>query len=494
VPLGLVAPKPISHYLEMMRKLLFSIVTIAFLFSCSNLAMERKEKSPLALDINVSETLVRPIPPRFVGLSFEASVLNGPLFKSHSFETFKNLLRNLGPGVLRFGGFAVDKISWETSSPGCKEKSVINKNDLESMFSFATEVDWRVILGLNLGCGSVIQAVDEARFAESVGEKSLIAFEIGNEPNFFAGEKLRPNTYNPRSFIAEFNRYQSAIKTVLPGANLSGPGAAGLQRSWDWYTSFLQAEDKITFATQHAYPMVNSSEAKGTSRFPSIENMLGEENRKNVLTLSKKYTQFASAHNLPLRMTETNSVGGGGAKGVSDVYASALWAAEHLFTLLEAGLVGADFHGEPDADFNQDIYSPIKKENGIYTAQPEYYGLLFFTQAAQGELVHLSSESSEAVKYYAFKDTPNTLRIAVLNMGNQKAELKFHLANKYRITSLMRLSGNSVAARDGIHFGNAIIGSDGIWNPKGDAPEVSATDSLLEQVEPYSGILIVLKQ
>jgi len=47
---------------------------------------------------------------------------------------------------------------------------------------------------------------------------------------------------------------------------------------------------------------------------------------------------------LPVRISEANSMHGGGARFVSDRYASALWAADHLMEMAKAGVSGVNYH------------------------------------------------------------------------------------------------------------------------------------------------------
>jgi hypothetical protein len=48
---------------------------------------------------------------------------------------------------------------------------------------------------------------------------------------------------------------------------------------------------------------------------------------------------------LPFRLIETNSCYSGGKQGVSDTFASALWGAELMYQLAQAGGEGINFHG-----------------------------------------------------------------------------------------------------------------------------------------------------
>src|SRR5436305_343305 len=68
----------------------------------------------------------------------------------------------------------------------------------------------------------VVAAASGAAFAARTLGGSLIAFEIGNEPNVYKTE----STYE-----TSFNSYVSAIRAKVPDAQFDGPGAYG-NTSW----------------------------------------------------------------------------------------------------------------------------------------------------------------------------------------------------------------------------------------------------------------------
>jgi hypothetical protein len=89
----------------------------------------------------------------------------------------------------------------------------------------------------------------------------------------------------------------------------------------------------------------------------------------------------AHARGIPLRADELNSVSCGGARGVSDTFASALWVLDTLFDMARVGADGVNID-----TFHNAIYEPfaVSERDGRWTAQvrPLYYGLLMFGQAA----------------------------------------------------------------------------------------------------------------
>ena len=84
-------------------------------------------------------------------------------------------------------------------------------------------------------------------------------------------------------------------------------------------------------------------------------------------------------YGLPYRISECNSVYDGGKTGVSDVFASALWALDFMWTVAENNGQGINFHGGSSG-----AYSPIVLENGAPIPKPEYYAMLAFKYGSAG--------------------------------------------------------------------------------------------------------------
>ncbi len=89
----------------------------------------------------------------------------------------------------------------------------------------------------------------------------------------------------------------------------------------------------------------------------------------------------AHRRGLGFRLTEINSASCEGAKGVSDTFASALWALDTMFDMASVGVDGVNFHMLPGS--NYELFTPSQTAGGTWQAfvHPEYYGLLMFAQA-----------------------------------------------------------------------------------------------------------------
>jgi hypothetical protein len=210
-------------------------------------------------------------------------------------------------------------------------KSVVNDVVLEQLGGFLRATGWQLIWALNLGSGSVEDAIVEARAIQEMAGEHLLAFEIGNEPDIFPGEKHRPRGYGYDDWLAEYRRYKAALRAQFPHIPFAGPDAAD---KTDWVTRFAADEGKdCVLLTHHYY-------REGQNPESTIQKLLGIDPK-----LQHQLDQLSAASQsagVPYRICEVNSFSGGGRPGVSNTMAAALWALDYLFTLASNGCSGVN--------------------------------------------------------------------------------------------------------------------------------------------------------
>ena len=108
---------------------------------------------------------------------------------------------------------------------------------------------------------------------------------------------------------------------------------------------------------------------------------------------------------------------GGGARGFSDSFASALWMLDLNFTLAQAGLAGINYHGGGRGHYSaiQDDTDDKKPVPTFIRAMPTYYALLVFQEmiANEAQLLPVSADASPNLKLWAVRDSAGHLRVAV---------------------------------------------------------------------------------
>jgi hypothetical protein len=442
-----------------MKKTGFIILLAACLFSCRK---EHQEfPNPPGADgigINVTVNQNQPgnaIPATFEGLSFETQILTAnPGFLNVNNTVLIQLIKNLGPGLLRIGGGTSDEVYWsENTSTGSATADSLTASDIDRLSAFSKAIGWQVLFGLNLGSNDAVSASNEALYVSNSLGDNLYAFQSGNEPDVF-GYGMRPPTYNYSGYQVEWETYLSAVRNAVPQAAFAGPDVA---YNTDWITAFAGNESKnVKLLDGHYY-------LTGPATEPSITY-------QTILAYSTKLPNYlqplknASAqYNLPYRITESNNVYGGGKKGVSDVFASALWALDFMWTVAGNNGVGINFHGGDNL-----YYSPVLVQNGVLVASPEYYAMLAFKYGSEGGTIIPSTISNpDYCSAYACAKADGTYAFTLINK-DEKNNYSFNIQlNKTASgVQIARLTAPSVTATTGTTFAGAMVNADGTFENK----------------------------
>lgn len=399
------------------------------------------------------------IPSNFLGLSLETLLLTSGLFPTTN-PVYQQLLSQIAPGLLRIGGDSGDHTTWigGTRSSGTPT-SALTASDVDAVMTLARSVGWKVLFELNMASSDASTDAAEASYISQDGA-GLFGFEIGNEPDDYATNGDRAFNYTLADYLAEWNSYADAVVNADPGALLTGPAAAGHIGTW---TSAFAARDgsRIGLLTQHWYPLGPADAVPNSSQAATIPNLLSSQTHAAAATIGAELQTIADSAGLPWRMSETNSSFDGGQPGVSNVFASALWAADYMFNLASHSAAGVNFHGGASS-----AYAPITFGSGGVTVEPLYYAMLFFRAAARGTLIPVSVNTSGInLNTYAVLDN-GTLRVAILNEdAAQDATVQIFTGAGYTAALAMRLTAPSLASTSGVLLGGSGVAADGTWSP-----------------------------
>jgi len=399
--------------------------------------------------LTVSAPTASRIGPAFAGLSYEKLALALPCFSADNHDLI-GLFRGLGPSLLRVGGDTVDRTQWRRHGTG-RVLSQVAPPDVDALAAFLRACDWQVLYGVNLAHGTPELAADEVAYAaQSLGER-LFGIEIGNEPDLYGGGSFPNWTY--RAFLERWQDFRRAILARTPGVVLTGPACAA--HLSDWTVPFAaDTAGEIALLTQHYY--------RGGGRSPSatIAKLLSPDPE----LAAELDTLRAGAHvsGVPLRLAETNSFFSGGAPGVSDRYASALWVLDHLYRIAQGGAIGANLHGGGGG------YTPIADSNGtVIEARPEYYGMRLFTLAGEGTLRESTLAAGDLdVSAYALERADESLSLVVVNKdATQHLSLSIDCGGEVETATLLELTGPAADAAGGVRIQGGAIGNDGLLTP-----------------------------
>lgn len=283
----------------------------------------------------------------------------------------------------------------------------------------------------------------------------MYSLQVGNEPDIYHMFGLRSGSYNAENYNNEWDNYFSAIKKNIPQASFAGPDVAN--NNTNWVAAFAgEKNSNVKLLDQHYY-------ITGPASNPSInyqdllsDNSSLESHLQGIKTESQKY-------GLPYRITECNSIYGGGKAGASDVFASSLWALDLMWTIAENNGQGINFHG------GYLVYSPITMASGVVTAKPMYYGMLAFKYGNTGGTVLPVTILNSAYNFnaHASLNADNTYSITLINKEEKvDMPITIQLSTKPASTILIaRLTAPSITSRDNITFTGSTVNSDGTFKP-----------------------------
>jgi hypothetical protein len=372
----------------------------------------------------------RPIPGGFVGLSLEYPAVAAYAGSDPAAinPVLAQLIRNLAPGqsaVLRIGGDSTDRTWWPVSH-AARPRGVtysLSRRWLAITNALASAVGARLILGINLEANQTAVVVAEARaLLTGIGRRWVQALEIGNEPNLYSTLPLyhprqghpvfgRPSTYDLQAFIEQFSR----LRRLLPAVPLAGPTVG----NYTWLIHLrrlLAAEPTLRVVTFHRYPLNRCFTVPGSPDYPTLANLLSPLASRGLTQGLAPYVATAHEHRAAFRIDELNSVACGGKSGVSNTFASALWALDALFASARTGADGVNIHTFPGAAYGLFTFRRVGSEWSA-SVRPEYYGLLMFAQAAPpgSRLLPVATTGSSAVRGWATRASDGRTRVVLIN-------------------------------------------------------------------------------
>jgi hypothetical protein len=346
---------------------------------------------PATVTVSTTGRMV-PVPASFLGFSTEYWAL--PIDVLYS-TLFQRVLADVTvPGqalVLRIGGDSADQTFWEPSVSAYPFWAYgLTPAWMQQTAALIAADHLHVILDVNHISGTPQQAAALVSEAEQTfPASSITGIEIGNEPDAYTqpswqafvgsstvgpfGEADLPAAITPTNYRATFAAYASALAPVAPNVPLMGPALAVPQQGSSWITALTQPpQPGLGAITMHEYPFGDCGDPTGPV-YPSVAGLLNRHAVLNVFSSLRLDALQAQWARLPLRVTEFNSVTCGGVAGVSDSFATALWAPGALFEMLSAGVASADLHLRTTP-----INAPFVYQDGGVSVRPLLYGLILF--------------------------------------------------------------------------------------------------------------------
>jgi hypothetical protein len=215
----------------------------------------------------------------------------------------------------------------------------------------------------------------------------------------------------------------------------------------------------------------------------------------------RRYMAIAQSAKIPFRLDETNSVSCGGTAGISNTFASALWATGYLAQVMSMGVAGVNLHGNPA---NCNGYAPVcapgpdALANGTLSAQPDWYALLLSRQLIGDRPLPtiIGSHGTHNLQATAFLAANGVLRFVIVDddpPGEGGVSLRLKVGSVYRSANILSLTAPSPTSLSGITLGGQEVAPDGSWSEDSRLPRAPNRHGVITvAITPSSAALLTV--
>lgn len=269
-------------------------------------------------------------------------------------------------------------------------------------------------------------AASELAYVGGAAGSNLLAVGFGNEPEGYG--------MTAAQYATLWNSFATAALQADSSLKFAGPDTAVASNLGVWLTAWYQENSKLplAFGSQHFY--VAGPQNCATCTTAAMLEQRTANSYWSSMILQKNAFEASLPQPLQVALTETNNFYSGGAPGVSNSYASALYAYDFVFRAAQAGFSLVQF---TEDDFWSKGYSPLNIING-YTYGPrfEYYGMYMAGLAGYGPMLSTTVNGPSSIHAYTVHDlTHSGLNTALINASGSDYSLAVTLPPGLPISS-----------------------------------------------------------
>ncbi|KAI0058148.1 hypothetical protein BV25DRAFT_1811257 [Artomyces pyxidatus] len=352
---------------------------------------------------------------RVLSLSLEFFAFPGYMQLTSTTNCLAHLASLRGtPPAVRIGGTTQDRATYDPSLTAGVNYTVASSADAPDsltygppFFTLAAQLQGPVTIGLNRQLNNQTNTLLAAKQAEK-SVPNLLAFELGNEPEFYASGSpiIPPSGWSPAADGASQQAWQTAL---APSLGQVFQAAVYLQFP-TWSTAGLiprlgPAINHTKTFSGHSYPQ---SACGGAST--NLQSLMSHSGIVSYTSQYKSEAAAAHAQGKPYFLGETNS-GRPGGGGISPTFGAALWIVDYV---LQGALNGIDrlyFHQGTIGNCQYCFW-------GRFTTGAPWYGAYFVSQflgTDSAALAALDDGTGGLAAYAVFSAAGAPLRVLVLN-------------------------------------------------------------------------------
>ncbi|TBU39715.1 hypothetical protein BD309DRAFT_1021947 [Dichomitus squalens] len=398
----------------------------------------------------------------FFGFSIEMSVVEQVIGKNASFiqVPFLNLLATLADRAIdvriRVGGNTQEMASLVSSLP---DNAMITKDNsaiagpvstgqtptldytselLYLLANVSSLVNAKWYLGIPMNDTTHLR-LQIAELGDAILGDNVLGYQVGNEPDLYASHQRRPEGYDVQDYSDEFGVMVNGIhddKQIKNANKLVAPSLQGTWKAEDlWATGYLDAySTSIGVIAMEHYPDQNCAAEFPDGGFGPVKdpqavfpNYLTHASGQQIVKPYLNTAGIAQQLGKEFMMFETNTASCGGFPGVSDSFASALWAVDYGLQMAYSNFTGALLHvGGQNVSYNP--FTPPPTNLSLFekwTVGPVMYSTLFVAEAIgtsnTSRVVDLRANGgNDFTPAYAIYENDALARIALVNFMNEQ--------------------------------------------------------------------------
>jgi hypothetical protein len=455
-------------------------------------------QSPVTVTVDQTST-GQTISPSFQGLSYETLLIfpdsSGNFLFSGTNTPLINMFKTLGIKSLRIGGNSADNVNDNNGQlPADSTCEAADKCPIiDNLYAFAQAAGIKIIFTLRLKVFDTTAAAGEAAYIMKHYSSLTDCFEIGNEPNVYISSY---STYD-----SDFKAYKSAVLNAAPGAKFCAPATTnGGGQPWaESFANEYKGDTSILLICGHYYPGARTGNGTNADIDFLLDPSRLTTGSNNYPLYYSQFPSTAVSDSEIFRLEETNSLASQGEAGVSNVYASTLWALDYMHWWATKNSQGLNFHTGATS-----VYDPIMPTtlSGSYTAEPVSYGIKAFGLGAGGENVSTvigSNPNTVNITAYGVLDpVSGNLFVTIINKehltGAKNATVTLEPGATYsggQIWSLQQTNGD-VTATSGVTLGGSAISGNGSWNGTSSPISPSSSGTFTISVPAASAVIVEL--
>jgi hypothetical protein len=402
----------------------------------------------LLANVSIGSTPGTSISPSFLGLSHEWN--DAPInMMGYSAIGVNPIYRQLLTNLTTYGGSPINIRIGGNSTDGTGEPT---STTVEPFVELANALGAQFELGVNLGSDNVQLATDQAaNYSAKMPAGSLLALEIGNEPDEYSKNGSRPSNYSLQNYYTDFNTWANSIMPVIPaGLQLMGP-------SWAFYSN--EQQNLGSFESEFSNVLATfslHSYATSPGNNPAVDFLLTPAAATTLPAAVASGVALSHANGIPFRMGEIGAASDGGIPSVGGTFASALWSIDIMFNYANVGVDGVNWlTGTNDSDAAFGFTHTTTKGINTYTlsaVNPLYYGFLFFEIALGdgAQFLPVTLNTPANLTAWATLPTGRNPRVAIINKDETLSGTVAVTMPGYSQASVLYLTAPSYTSTHGI--------------------------------------------